>query len=926
MPGFNSNLALSDVAMLAGDAPRLTVQLGLMALFVSGALLGYIILVLAGVARLSPRRLPLALLVDGALVLVAYRGLAPRGYGEHVLLASVPLLAVHSAAVFRRRLRRAFSKRGSELRWAAGLLFLLMSVVTFYPSVARFESTTIRSFIEGTVTPVVLQHGKSRISVLIDTARAIDRMYQEGDLGDLGSEDLAFRIWVATDLSVSTLSSSVEVVDPSRRVVSRFALSFPVIDLEAERTPAPPEWIPEERRFDADPTRPGFTTARRTFVGPDGEPWEIRIRVAADWHNLPFITSTDPYLQLFRTAAVENPLRFPDQDLELTVLEHDGTSVFQSVPGTPQPEQAVIQQALQAPVWWEHEHEGQTHRTYLVSDPDYVYALSYPEKPFVTDAAAFTRWALLAALVGILALAFARVAALLQGRAGGPAHELVSLIRTSFSAKLYVAFVLLALAPIVSLAFLIRGIMIADLERDVEQEGFDRAHVSERIVHELHLAAPSSALGTAPVTDSVLERVADIAGVDVDLYIGGELLATSNPELVSSGLLHTRAAPSAQRDVVVERRSHSIHRESVGSFEYLVVSVPILLSPWKEPGILSVPLASRQAEIDHKVQSLNQTVLVAALGFSLAAAALAYSLARRIAGPINQLTEATHAVAEGSLEVSLDTSSRDEIGALFASFNQMTSDLKQQRDDLEKSKKFEAWAEMARQVAHEVKNPLTPIQLATEHLLRVYGDPDVDFEKVLEECSATILQQVKTLRQISMEFSTFASPGPLTLEPTNVSELVRDTLAPYRQSLPDTIRVSTDSSGEIPEVMADARLVRRTLVNLVENSLHALNGKGSIRVHLAQVTDGDGDADGYRSFVEITVRDDGVGIDPEMKARVFEPYFSTRAAGTGLGLAIARKVVEDHGGTIRLESEPGDGTRVTIRLPALSRRSSDPGK
>jgi nitrogen fixation/metabolism regulation signal transduction histidine kinase len=420
-------------------------------------------------------------------------------------------------------------------------------------------------------------------------------------------------------------------------------------------------------------------------------------------------------------------------------------------------------------------------------------------------------------------------------------------------------------------------------------------------------------MGTAPLTDALMERVSSLAGVDVDLYLGGELLATSKPELVASGLVESRAAPVAQREIVVERRSHSWHRESVGAFPYLVVSVPITLEPWTEPGILSIPLASRQFEIDRRTASLNQMLLLAAIAFSIAAAGLAYFLARSIAGPIHELTEATHAVAGGSLDVSLETSSRDEIGALFASFNQMTEDLKRQRDDLEKSKKLEAWAEMARQVAHEVKNPLTPIQLSTEHLLRVYGDPQVDFEKVLKECAETILQQVKTLRQISMEFSSFASPGPLLLEETDLPSLVKETVGPYRQSAPAGVEVRMHFEPALPEAKVDRRLLKRTLVNLLENALHALNGKGFIEVRVERTA----------GALRLVVRDNGVGIEPEVKNRVFEPYFSTRAAGTGLGLAIARKVIEDHGGTISLESSPGKGTEVTILLPVDTSRREE---
>jgi signal transduction histidine kinase len=894
---LNSSLALSEVSFSGTDIPRLTMQLGFAALFFAAALAGHRLLSPAEGSTPSPRAILASVVVDAALVAAAYVAFSPEDYDDAILLAAIPLVTLHLLA-----LRGA---RMGPAGFRAPVTLLLVSVAVFYPGVAWFERTSIRNFIETTVTPAVLQHASTRWSTLLEAARDIDRMYVEGGLGDLGREDLAFAIWVTTDLSESSLSSSVEILDPGLRVVSRFSLNFPATALEEEKTRAPREWVPEERRFPGNPDHPGFGVARRSFLGPDLELWEVRLGVAADWRNLPFISTSDPYVQLFRAGAVEAPLRFPHQELELFVLTRDGRAVFQSVGGTLEPGEALLASAGEAPLWWEHPHEGQVHRTYLVADGDYVYALSFPKKFPADYAAELTRWILLAALLAGIGLAAALSLAVLGAFAGVEPRELFAGIASSFSAKLYVAFVLLALSSIVSLAFLIRGVVIRDLQRDVEREAVDRALVAEQLVKEIHLSRPPSALGMAPLTDSVLERVSGLAGVDVDLYIGGELLATSKPELVASGLLGTRAAPAAQREIVVERRSHSLHRESVGAFQYFVVSVPVVLEPWTEPGILSIPLASRQVEIDRRVASLNQTLLLAAVAFSIAAAWLAYFLARGIAGPIRELTDATHAVAEGSFDVSLETRSRDEIGGLFASFNQMTEDLKRQREDLEKSKKLEAWAEMARQVAHEVKNPLTPIQLSTEHLLRVYGDPDVDFEKVLKECAETVLQQVRTLRQISMEFSTFASPGPLALEPTDVASLVRETVAPYLKTAPTAIRLEVDAEGDLPEVLVDRRLVQRTLVNLIENAFNALNGSGRIDVEVAR----DGE------FVTLAVRDNGVGIDPEVLARVFEPYFSTRAAGTGLGLAIARKVVEDHGGTITLESEPGQGTEVTIRLP-----------
>ncbi|MFQ5791694.1 MAG: PAS domain-containing sensor histidine kinase [Acidobacteriota bacterium] len=242
----------------------------------------------------------------------------------------------------------------------------------------------------------------------------------------------------------------------------------------------------------------------------------------------------------------------------------------------------------------------------------------------------------------------------------------------------------------------------------------------------------------------------------------------------------------------------------------------------------------------------------------------------------------------------------------------MTSDLERQRSDLERTKKLEAWAEMARQVAHEVKNPLTPIQLSTEHLLRVANDPRVDFQKVLKDCSETILQQVRALRQISMEFSTFASPFPIEPEPTDLGRLVTETLEPYRQAPPPDVCLKLDVSPALPLVTVDRRLIQRTLVNLLENAFHALNGGGRVAVVVRPV-----ESLG-RHWVEVVVADDGPGVEPGLRERVFEPYFSTKSGGTGLGLAIARKAVEEHQGAIWLESAEGAGTRVVLRLPVGS--------
>ena len=214
---------------------------------------------------------------------------------------------------------------------------------------------------------------------------------------------------------------------------------------------------------------------------------------------------------------------------------------------------------------------------------------------------------------------------------------------------------------------------------------------------------------------------------------------------------------------------------------------------------------------------------------------------------------------------------------------------------------------MARQVAHEIKNPLTPIQLSAEHLRRVHADRGMPLGPVLEGCVDSILGQVRLLRQIAAEFSSFASsptPRPVL---TNPADLVAEVVEPYRSGLPARITLQVDVAASLPAFNVDRSMIGRALTNMIENALHAMPGGGALIISGALADDG--------RAISLEVRDDGVGMDRAALNRIFEPYFSTKAVGTGLGLTIAKRNIELHHGTISVESTPGEGTTVTIRIP-----------
>jgi nitrogen fixation/metabolism regulation signal transduction histidine kinase len=280
-------------------------------------------------------------------------------------------------------------------------------------------------------------------------------------------------------------------------------------------------------------------------------------------------------------------------------------------------------------------------------------------------------------------------------------------------------------------------------------------------------------------------------------------------------------------------------------------------------------------------------------------------MAERIADPVNRLTRATRRIASGHLDTRLAATSSDELGRLVDDFNHMARDLERQRSELERTNRLEAWAEMARQVAHEIKNPLTPIQLNAEHLRRVNSDRGGPLTPVLDQAVNTILAQVKLLRQIASEFSSFASSPNVQRAPVDAAALVHEIADPYQTALAGQIQFKLEVDPDLPLVHIDRTLVTRSLTNIIENALHAMGTRGMLTIVALR----------DEEDVRIRVSDTGAGMDPEALARAFEPYFSTKASGTGLGLPIAKRNVELSGGTIAIRSERGHGTTVEITLP-----------
>jgi len=297
-------------------------------------------------------------------------------------------------------------------------------------------------------------------------------------------------------------------------------------------------------------------------------------------------------------------------------------------------------------------------------------------------------------------------------------------------------------------------------------------------------------------------------------------------------------------------------------------------------------------------------------------------IARRTTRPIVELHRQIERVASGDLETQVEVQSQDELGALARAFNQMTRELTENREQLVRAEKDAAWREMARQVAHEIKNPLTPISLSVDFLKRMRDEQSPDFDRVFDETISIWKRQIENMRTIASDFHAFAGAIEPDPERIDAGELVDEVLALDAAWAAELgVEVERRQGGGV--VLVDRGELRRVLINIISNALESMPDGGRLVVSVETVSAAeDPAAEGAVETavprrIRIVVRDTGCGLSEEARERLFEPYFTTRTHGTGLGLAIARRLLEQMNGTIALVASPeGDGTIARVEIPA----------
>ena len=403
-----------------------------------------------------------------------------------------------------------------------------------------------------------------------------------------------------------------------------------------------------------------------------------------------------------------------------------------------------------------------------------------------------------------------------------------------------------------------------------------------------------------------IAEVSDLHNVDVNFYdVNGNLLVSTQPYIYNKHLLSTQMEPRAYQQLHFDNNIRYIQSESVGDFEYLSIYVPLVDDAGQNYAYLNIPYLNSQNELNQEISGFLATLINLNAFIFLVAGAIAFFLTSRITASFSLIGEKMRQMNIGKDNQEITWTRNDEIGLLVAEYNKMVKKLEQSAQALARSEREGAWREMARQVAHEIKNPLTPMKLSIQYLQKSILDGAPDVKQLTSNMAVTLIEQIDQLSRIAGDFSQFANIGNAQIEPLDVQEVIESVVRLYRTH-PGLI-IHWNSMEQPITVLADRVQMSRLLTNLLQNASEARSVDETVEVSiLLELKNG---------MVLLSVKDDAGGIPLSMQSKIFTPNFTTKSSGTGLGLAMCKGIVENANGRIWFETEEGNGTTFFIELP-----------
>ncbi|RLD54903.1 MAG: sensor histidine kinase, partial [Bacteroidetes bacterium] len=388
--------------------------------------------------------------------------------------------------------------------------------------------------------------------------------------------------------------------------------------------------------------------------------------------------------------------------------------------------------------------------------------------------------------------------------------------------------------------------------------------------------------------------------------INGKLLSTSRNEIFDIGLLGKRINFDTYNRLITNKKAQFINYEKIGGLRYVSAYVPFTNNNNKLLAYLNLPYFSNQSALENDVSTIIVTIINIYALLVILSLIIAVFISNNVTKPLqliqNKIREIDLRKKNEYLEYDID----DEIGSLVKEYNRMVDELEQSALLLAKSERETAWREMAKQIAHEINNPLTPMKLSVQFLQRSWKDNDPEFPAKLKKVSQTLVDQIDSLSAIATEFSNFAKMPETKNENVDILKVAKSSMNLYSDIKNIKIKANFNNIEKLT-VLADKEKLMRVFNNLIKNAIQSIdsNKQGIIDIDIS--------ADNKNVLIKIV--DNGKGIDEDMKRKLFEPNFTTKTSGMGLGLSIVKNIVNEINGSIWFDSELGKGTSFFVKLP-----------
>ncbi len=406
----------------------------------------------------------------------------------------------------------------------------------------------------------------------------------------------------------------------------------------------------------------------------------------------------------------------------------------------------------------------------------------------------------------------------------------------------------------------------------------------------------------------LLQNFAKVFFTDINMYdVDGYLLASSRPKVFNVGLLSEQMNPIAFKNVKYFKQSEFIQTEKIGQLNYSSAYQPIYNSKNKLLGYINLQHFGQQREFENQIQKFLVAIINVFILLLAISIILAIFISNWLTAPLRLLQTSFSKVKFGKHNEQIEYNKEDEIGALVKDYNKKLEELEFAAQQLAKNEREMAWREMAKQVAHEIKNPLTPMKLSVQQLLRSYNPEDPKSEDKLKRVANSIIEQIDALTKIANEFSTFAKMPNPNEEKVELLQLINGVKELFTETDGSNISIETDLKELY--INGDKDQFVRVFNNLIKNALQAVPNDriGKVEIFVQK----------QNGKARISIQDNGIGIEESKRFKIFVPYFTTKSNGTGLGLAMVKQIIENHNGTIDFESLEGSGTVFKIELPAL---------